>query len=228
MLAEKNSTVWWEMMTENRDLHIRRLTEAQAEIPVWKRGSENALSAKFEAWKKRTLHSLQVLFGEDHHYARSFDNLSWWLTRISLGQQGVQWSAEDQALFNDDLTQAAHILGEALEELPSLAPPKPAVANNVTSGAPTIVVSVHNVLSQVTTVTQEQVFAEIEAIPLDAVARATALRTAGELAAELRGEQRWPVMAKALETLKGLGKGVYEKVALPLLLELVKRQSGLS
>jgi len=33
-------------------------------------------------------------------------------------------------------------------------------------------------------------------------------------------------MAKSLEALKGLGKPVYEQVALPLLLDLIKRQTG--
>ncbi len=41
------------------------------------------------------------------------------------------------------------------------------------------------------------------------------------------GQQRWPVMAQSFDTLKALGKGVYEKAALPLLLELIKKQIGL-
>jgi hypothetical protein len=54
-----------------------------------------------------------------------------------------------------------------------------------------------------------------------------AKKYAQELAEEAKGQQRWPILAKSAEALKSLGKSVYENVALPLLLEMIKKQLGL-
>ena len=107
-------------MTENYQLHVRRLTDAKAQIPTWKAGSENALTPGFSAWQRRVEHSLDVLFGKDHHYSRSFRGLEFWLLRMSVGQSGVHWNARDQERFVADLSEAESVLADALEELPSL------------------------------------------------------------------------------------------------------------
>ncbi len=59
------------------------------------------------------------------------------------------------------------------------------------------------------------------------MARSAAESHAKHLEVEIKGQQRWPILAKSIEALKMLGKPVYENVALPLVLEMLKKQSGL-
>lgn len=215
-------------MTDNRELHVQRLIEAKAKIPEWKAGPHNPFAPEFTSWQQRVEHSLTQLFGRDHHYRRAFSMLSFWETRMSMGRGlQVRLGNDDDQRYVRDMDRTDAILHDALQELPTL----PARANAPTAQpaerGPAIVVNVLNVLSQSTVVSQEQIVREIESLSLTPEAKTEAVRTAADLAAEVRGEQRWPVMAKSLDVLKKLGKGVYEKVALPLLLEVIKKQSGL-
>ena len=218
-------------MTENRDLHIQRLTEARAQIPRLKAGSHSALDPAFTGWQQRVKHSLEQLFGSEHHYPKNFRMLAFWSVRVAPsigGGLGVQLGSADGDRFLHDLARADEILHDALQELPTLPLPVHPPAVDPADRRPEIVVNVHNVLSQSTVVSQHQIEMEIESLPLDVEAKAEARRAATDLAAEVQGEQRWTVMAKSLDVLKRLGKGVYDKVALPLLLEIIKKQSGMS
>ena len=57
--------------------------------------------------------------------------------------------------------------------------------------------------------------------------RIQAEKHAKDLSEEVKGQQRWPILAKSLEALKALGKSAYEQVAIPLILDMLKKQSGL-
>lgn len=214
-------------MTENRELHTRRLTEARALIPQWKEGSENAFAPEFSSWKQRVQHSLEQLFGKDHHYFRSFRHLRFWVTRMAVRGVTIRWAPQDQERFLDDLSKADQIIADALEELPSTQQPAAIAQKGTGHVTPSVVVNVQNILSQSATIDLAQLSAVIEALPLRTDTKEAAQNHAEKLAEEVAGKQRWPLMAKSLEALQALGKGVYEKVALPLLLEHIKRQSGL-
>jgi hypothetical protein len=100
---------------EKRTLHIGRLREALEKIPELQSGDTNALSPKFRDWQSRTQHSLNELFGEEHHYAREFFGLSFWLMRVAPAE-GLAWTSRDQERFQGDLQRAETILRDALEE----------------------------------------------------------------------------------------------------------------
>ena len=53
------------------------------------------------------------------------------------------------------------------------------------------------------------------------------MERAKELEAESKGKKRWSVLAKSLDALKAMGKAVYERVAIPLLLDMLKKEVGL-
>ena len=214
-------------MSAKRELHMQRLYEARARIEHWRTSGDNALSPEFEAWKDRTTHSLQSLLGREHNYTRSFTMLSFWNMRISVGRSGVQWTSGDQQRFLGDLVLADHILRDALEELPFVAEPRESGVSSDGESSPTVVVNISNVLSQTATFGMAQITAQLANLPLDADDRATARSAAEDILNEIEGEQHWPRLSKALETLRAIGKGVYERVGLPLLLELIKRQSGI-
>ena len=84
-----------------------------------------------------------------------------------------------------------------------------------------------NILKQTASVEVNQVVAVLDDLGLAPEQRKEAETVARELADEAQGEQRWPVLAESLAKLKALGKHVYEKIAIPLLLDMLKRQAGL-
>jgi hypothetical protein len=214
----------------NRELHLGRLRKSLAAIPGIRAGADRALDASFKSWKSRTEQSLEVLFGREHRYTHEFSFLNFWLPRVSFGQGRVKWSSEDEQQFNEDLVRAEHILTDALEEIGVFEPPprpsEPPPASRSHSQPP-LSVTVINVLSQTNVVQITQLYAEIESLGLPASVEKEAKSKAAELEAEVHGEQRWPLLAKTLDSIKALGKPVYEKVAIPLLLEMLKKQAGL-
>jgi len=123
---------------------------------------------------------------------------------------------------------AEQILSDALEEF-EVAPP---VATNAlervtNSTTPQIIVNVSNVLSQTVEVEINQVLASLDDLNLSEEEHTQAEKYAKELAKETKGQQRWSVLSKSLDALKAIGKSVYERVAIPLILEMLKKQAGL-
>jgi hypothetical protein len=208
-------------------LHLRRLSEARDRIPSLRAGTINAWSPVFSEWKARIQQSLGTIFGPKHDYARRWSNLHFCLPRITLGPETPGWTHHDQQAYNEDLGRAESVLSDALEES-EFVPDATIKVQSPTNRPRPIVVNVLNILSQSTQVSVAQLLADLETIPLSSDQRAAAAENAKALASEVQGERRWPAMAKHLEALKALGKGVYEKVALPLLLEVIKRESGLT
>jgi hypothetical protein len=219
------------MVTDpNRELHLGRLRKGLAAIPEIRARGDRALDPTFKSWKSRTEQSLGVLFGQEHHYTREFSFLNFWLPRVSFGQGPVSWSSGDQQQFDEDLVRAEQILTDALEEIEVFEPPLRTTEPTPTprsQSQPPLSVTVINVLSQTNVVQINQLYAEIESLGLPPSVEKEANSKAAELEAEVHGEQRWPLLAKTLDSLKALGKPVYEKVAIPLLLEMLKRQAGL-
>ena len=48
-----------------------------------------------------------------------------------------------------------------------------------------------------------------------------------DLNEEANGPQRWPVLAKLVDAVRDTGAVAYKEVAIPLLLEMLKKQAGL-
>jgi hypothetical protein len=139
---------------------------------------------------------------------------------------GRGWDQVDQAAMDRDLERAGAILRDALEEI-DFVPQSPA-ERKAESGPrqPSVVININNVLSQVTEVNVNQLLAGLAGLGLKPEVRAEAEEHARELEAEVKGAQRWPVLAKSLDKLSKLGKPVYEHVVIPLLLEMLKKQIG--
>jgi hypothetical protein len=218
-------------MNDQKDLHLRRLRESLEGIKGFRDKRVNAFDPSFRSWKERTYQSLGELFGGSHHYARRFLSLQFWKVRATVSMHrggGQEWSQQDQAPFENDLDRAYAILTDALEEFPILVTQAGPVAASTPTTPPHIVVNFTNVLSQTTNVELSQVLSNLNLLGLSPDQLSQAKTHAQELSKEAQGEQRWPILAKSLEALKSMGKSVYENVALPLLLEMLKKQMGLN
>ena len=211
-------------MNDIRELHTRRLRKALEFIQEIRQKNITALDSEFESWKERVEQSLAVLFGKNHDYASMFWQLGFWLMRADIGG-GIRWSKEDQEIFTKDLTRAENVLSDALEELPitERLTTEPTKLKTEHHQAP-IVINIHNILSQTTTVDIKQLISSIDGLGLSQQNMELAKQHANDLAIEAKGQQRWPVLAKSLEALKGIGKTAYERIAVPLILEMLKKQ----
>jgi len=72
-----------------------------------------------------------------------------------------------------------------------------------------------------------QLFDAIDALDFAPADRERAKNFAVEIQREANGKQQWSVLAKSLDGLREPGKTAYKEVAMPLLLELLKKQAGL-
>jgi predicted nucleotide-binding protein with TIR-like domain len=98
-------------------LHVQRLRTARAQIAQISEQGLTAHSPDFEAWKDRTQHSLNQVFGEKSAYSNRFWSLSFWMPRMSVGRGSIKWAPIDQQAFERDLQMAERVLSDALEEL---------------------------------------------------------------------------------------------------------------
>lgn len=213
-------------MDKRKNLHFKRITEGCDKISEFKQGSENSFSPTFKAWRDSMEQSLGELFGQDHDYTKRFSRLSFWVTRISMGK--VQWSSQDQHRFTNDLSLADQVLNDAIEEFEIA----PTVQGSILEGGasnvlPSIVVNVNNVLSQAVEIDINQVITSLDSLNLSPKDRIQTEKHAKALSEEVKGQQRWPILAKSLEALRAMGKSAYEQVAIPLILDMLKKQSGL-
>ena len=218
-------------MNGQTDLHLGRLRESLEAINTFRDSGVTASDSRFKTWRERTKQSLSALFGEEHAYAHRFSSLQFWDVRVRVRMSrssSPDWSHRDQQVFDNDLDRARVVLSDAIEEFPILADQAPPVADSAPLARPQIVVNVTNVLSQSTHVELSQILTTLDSLGLPPDKLSQAKMHAKELAEEAQGQQRWPVLAKSLEALKSLGKSVYENVALPMLLEMLKKQTGLS
>ena len=145
---------------------------------------------------------------------------------MSRGNAPV-WSHRDQEVFYNELDRARAVLTDAIEKFPVLADQTSPVTASASSARPQIVLNVTNVLPQSTHVELSQILTTLDSLGLPPDKLSEVKMHARELAEEAEGQQRWPVLAKSLEALKSMGKSVYENVALPILLEMPKKQTGL-
>ena len=218
-------------MDGQTDLHLSRLRESLKTINTFRNDRITALDSSFKTWRESTKQSLNALFGEQHAYTRRFSSLQFWEPRLhvrmSRGNAPV-WSHRDQEVFYNELDRARAVLTDAIEKFPVLADQTSPVTASASSARPQIVLNVTNVLPQSTHVELSQILTTLDSLGLPPDKLSEAKMHARELAEEAQGQQRWPVLAKPLEALKSMGKSVYENVALPILLEMPKKQTGLN
>ena len=218
-------------MNGQTDLHLSRLRESLKTINTFRDERITAYDSSFKTWRECTKQSLNALFGEQHKYTRRFSSLQFCEPRLRARMSRSStpaWSHRDQEFFYNDLDRARAVLTDAIEEFPVLADQASPVTASASSARPQIVVNVTNVLSQSTHVELSQILTTLDSLGLPPDKLSEAKMHAKELAEEAQGQQRWPVLAKSLEALESMGKSVYENVALPILLEMPKIQTGLN
>jgi hypothetical protein len=215
-------------MDFRRELHVKRLRDGSARLDEVSR--LNAHHPDFRIWRDRTNQAFGQLFGRGHDHTTRFSQLQFWHARASIGYEERDWSPRDQQLFTEDLHKARRILQDALEELEVALPELPGsdLTAPIRVGSVTpITIKVHNVLAESSHFYFSDLIANLDALGLSQMDRSAAESHARQLEVEIKGQQRWPVLAKSIEALKMLGKPVYENVALPLVLEMLKTQAGL-
>jgi hypothetical protein len=219
-------------MDEQKKLHYDRLRASLKTNEEFQARRLDANNPDFSSWVDRTKNSLMTLFGEEHNYTLQFANLRFRKMRLHRHGEPREWSEEDQEKFEGDLKCAQQILTDAIEEyecvLAKSGPMPDPIQPTGIFPTPPIVINIHNILSQTTQVQLQQLIANLDNMGLSQEELAQAQLNAEELDKEMRGSQRWPVLAKHLDALKSMGKAVYQNIAVPLLLEYLKREMGLS
>lgn len=102
-----------------RKIHIRRLEESLDKIPGFlSSGSITSGGSEFGIWKRRTMDSLQEIFGENSYYAKEFSGFQFFDTGAELEtvRQSVEWTQEDQKVFHKHLEQVKDVLTDAIVE----------------------------------------------------------------------------------------------------------------
>jgi hypothetical protein len=221
-------------MNAQNNLHFGRLQKSLQAISQFREKGVTAHDPEFTVWKQSTAQSLSELFDKDHDYTRRFSHLIFLDPSVRFTasfsrspRSSPEWSHQDQHAFENDLIRADAILKDALEEYAVRATQAtPIIDKTPSMRRPQFVVNVTNVLSQSTHIELSQILSNLDSLGLSPDQISQAKAHAQELEKEVRGEQRWPILAKSLEALKSMGKTVYENVALPLLLEMLKKQMG--
>ena len=204
------------------ELLKQRLREAREEIPEL-REKENAHSSRFSAWRSRVERTLKDLFAEQSSYTKQFQALPFWETRMTPGP-AHSWMAMDQEQYLGDLAESEQLLADALEDA-EVAPPATGKGTPAKKApSPQIVINIQNNLRQTTAVSVSQILTSLGDLP--SAQKEEAEQLVKEFEDETEGEERWEVLGRILGRLKTMGKPVYERVALPLLLWLLKRQLG--
>jgi hypothetical protein len=206
---------------QHRALKVRRLREAKERIAEFSARSPVLRDPEYDDWRQAVIHLLNELFAPSSYSIR-FQKLRIHAV-VHNYRSGTHWGNDPDGTWHSGLEQADRLLGEAIEEAELGAPPVASLPSTPTKNSG-IVVNVTNVFSPSVHITFEQVLGELNNLPLSASERAIAGEYLQELEGETKGEKRWPLIARSLEGMKALGKGVYEKVALPLLVEFLKRQ----
>ena len=223
-------------MDAARQLALKRLREDSSGVPAPTRGID--LSAEFIGWRARVYQNLRTLFGAGHGYSQRFESLNFVkpkTIRNAYSANPGRWDDEDQLIFEADMALARGIIVEAIEET-ELAdgdivqvPGRhgyPPFASRPSKQAP-VQVTVNVNQTQLVNVNLIQYVERLREMDLSEESRTTAETHLRGLSEEFKGQHRWEKMGPMLQALATVGHGVYEKVALPLLAELVKKSVGL-
>lgn len=210
-----------------RRIKIRRLGEERARIAGFQAREPKLNDPDFEEWEK-TVHSLlRELFGGGEFVLR-FRQLRFRPINHYMGGH-TEWYGDPKVSWDTSLQHADKILGEALEEAGVEFPPEQP-SHSMRERAPNVVVTVQNqnIFSPNVHVSVTQLIQRLDALALSNAEKQIATEHLQDLQTEIEGQMRWPIIAKSLEAMKSIGKNVYKEIAVPLLVEFLKRESGLS
>jgi len=218
----------------HRDLKIERLRAAIALIPALAGRKPLISDPEFKQWCSGVTQLLRDLFAEPHMlgYTGRFVRIHF-RSRVGVrGQSAPALQADCRAVWARGLQEAQVVLREALVEaelglpIETSLPPTP-----VTPREKSIVINVNNTVSNAFSPTLHVTFSDLmgalDARELSPAEHELARTELVAIDSEAKGEQRWPIIARSLESLKALGKGVYKDIAVPLIVEFLKQQSGL-
>ncbi len=217
----------------HRNLKVERLRSAVEVIPQFAARTPRKDDPEFTQWSKGVTQLLRDLFVEPDMlgYMGRFVKIRFRATIADrAGNQSFQ--PDYRAVWARGLQEADVVLREALGEaelgLPvSHESPSPSIAGREQPIVINVTNAVTNSFSPTVQVTFTQIVAELDKLVLTPAEREAARSELVAIDEETRGEQRWPLIARSLETLKALGKGVYKEVAIPLVVEFLKHQAGL-
>lgn len=209
-----------------KPLKVRRLQDERERIVGFSAREPQLEDPDFEEWS-RTVHSLLVeLFGAGEFTLR-FKQLKFRPISYFMGGR-AEWYGDPRTQWQTSLRGADKILREAVEEAGVQFPAAPLESESA-GHRPSVVVNVsnQNVFSPTVHVSVSQLLERLGELPLSASEREIASEHVRELDQETKGEKRWAIIARSVESLKSLGKGVYKEIAVPLLVEFLKHEAGL-
>lgn len=210
-----------------RPIKVRRLREERERIAGFQGRSPSLDDADFDEWENTVQSLLREVFGASEFLLR-FRQLH--IRPISYQMGGHrQWYADPGEAWSTGLKHADKILAEAIEEAEVELPLASASDSATKRPAPNIVVTVQNqnVFSPSVHVTVNQLIERLNSMGLSTAEKDVATEHLNELQAETEGQGRWPIIAKSLEAMKSVGKLVYKEVAVPLIVEFLKKEAGL-
>ena len=215
-------------MDPKKQLHIKRLKESLNQIPALLSEGRSHYDTEFKTWHDQTKRSLIEIFGNSSSYNRDFFGVRFSAGGFTVGRPTGP-SQRDRQMFNEGMKRAQKVIAAAIEEAeieettaPIIETPWEPPPNR----PPQIIVNITNMLSQVTNVEITQLLQNLNNLGLTGEQKQVAERLARELDTEAKGQKRWPVLAKCIEGLKAVGDTVYKQVAIPLLLETLKKEMG--
>jgi hypothetical protein len=213
-------------MDPKKALHIKRLKESLEQIPVLIEGGKTSQDVEFKTWHDQTRRSFTGIFGDGSSYCRDFLGLRFSEVRFTMGKPTGP-TQRDREIFEVGMRRAEGIIAAAIEEAEIPAERIEPIKEEVPRPIPQLVVNITNTLSQVTNMEIAQVLQNLNNLGLTPSQKQEAEHLAKELDLEVKGQRRWPILAKYIEGLKTIGDTVYKQVAIPLLLEMVKKEMGL-
>jgi hypothetical protein len=211
-----------------RPLMLKRLKALRARVDEFLRRDPALEDPAFKEWEDGVRSVLIELFGESQYLLR-FRNLN--PRPISYYMGGArEWHSDPQAAWQAELKRAANLLDEAIEEgeLDIPIPAQDSEPRSTTAPAVSVTINNQNIFSAAVHISISQTLEKLEQMDLSSAEKAIAAQHLEEIDTETKGAGRWPIIARAVENLKSIGVALYKDLAVPLLVEYLKRESGLS
>jgi len=213
-------------MDPKKELHIKRLKESWEQIPALISGEKTTQDLEFKTWHDQARRSLIEIFGNSSSYNRDFLGLRFSESRFTVGKSTGP-TQRDREIFGMGMKRAEGIIAAAIEEAEIPAEKIEPTRQEAPRAIPQLVINITSTLSQVTNVEITQVLQNLNNLGLTQSQKQEAEQLAIELDAEVKGQKRWPILTKCIAGLKAVGDTVYKQVAIPLLLEMLKKDMGL-
>jgi hypothetical protein len=214
-----------------RALKIRRLRDAIDRIPAFIRREPLIEDTEFDSWNRGVLQILSELFEpRSFGYAENFERISCRSIYVGGGYtQRRSFKSDYLEVWNRGPREKENVLREALEEAETVVEPPAHVPQRPPTAplppAPPFTINVNQVNQNVASATnQTEVSVSIELDQLFDLLQIPADRR-HELEAPIREAEG--SLRKCVEAVKKIGGVAVKDVAVPILLEYLKRREGL-